>query len=553
MLEAILYHPEHLVEAFEALKELSPNNDSAKDEECKYLAVRCRAVAAQLKKQRLETECIERAMTKLATNSICALPMGIIFGLVLLLAFPWRFYSVIQTWNRLRDRRRIQHDSASGGVDGGHTPRTPRHGGLVKENTLLEMERLASGRSSPNLTRGSSTGHGMARSHLKRSFMASSDETSRNSRVHERMIAHLEASARLETEQETVFADETSPENKQTLNSEEAKANQPAVMQRTSEAVANHESGDETPRVLDSHADDNADAGSFNGAGQRRQSQTSASAGSHASLVLVVMCGVVEAVRDVQNVLLLVLNVFGREALSDLGPRLAAAFSVFFAVFPPLWYFVLGHGGLIGKAVFEAHGNCTYVAPINGSIAQAEVVPTGRVWQEPSDGCNSVSASLGLGAETLVLCNGLCVVRSSCEKCTWPNSTSIEPVAVVDISSPSLCTNYTNVTQAATDGVPGVLSCGWASFWHIYWFSLFYGLCFLAVLTLLLGRWVHLDAMYDCPCYGAEIRQTWANRMAIYSMIAGYYAFFNVSLNINNMPETRPWPYKDQMSAVFPR
>jgi hypothetical protein len=27
----------------------------------------------------------------------------------------------------------------------------------------------------------------------------------------------------------------------------------------------------------------------------------------------------------------------------------------------------------------------------------------------------------------------------------------------------------------------------------------------------------------------------------------------NVSLNINNMPATRPWPYKDEMSAVFPR
>lgn len=32
MLEAILYHPDHLVAVFEALKELSPNNDSSKDE-----------------------------------------------------------------------------------------------------------------------------------------------------------------------------------------------------------------------------------------------------------------------------------------------------------------------------------------------------------------------------------------------------------------------------------------------------------------------------------------------------------------------------------------
>jgi hypothetical protein len=151
-----------------------------------------------------------------------------------------------------------------------------------------------------------------------------------------------------------------------------------------------------------------------------------------------------------------------------------------------------------------------------------------------------------------VQCNGLCVVRSSCESCTWPNSTSREPVDEVGVFTSSLCTNYTNVTQAAIDGVSEQLTCGWASAWHFYWFSLFYGLCFVSVFALLL-RWANLDAMYDCPCYGAEIRQTWANRMAIYSMIMGYYAFFNVSLNINNMPPTRPWPYKEQMSTLFPR
>jgi hypothetical protein len=43
----------------------------------------------------------------------------------------------------------------------------------------------------------------------------------------------------------------------------------------------------------------------------------------HASFQLVVMCGVVEAFRDVKWLCLTVLNVFGREALSDLGPKLA--------------------------------------------------------------------------------------------------------------------------------------------------------------------------------------------------------------------------------------
>ena len=137
-----------------------------------------------------------------------------------------------------------------------------------------------------------------------------------------------------------------------------------------------------------------------------------------------------------------------------------AGFSFFFCAFPPLWYFVLGHGGVVGKPIFDEHGNCSYVPPTNGTVAQLIVFPNG-----------------------------------------------------------------TNMTIAAIDPTPGVLTCGWASFWHVYWFSLFYGLCFLSVFALLLGRWAHLDAMYDCPCYGAEIRQTWANRMAIYSMIMGYYAF----------------------------
>ena len=51
MLEAILYHPEHLVQVFEALKELSPNNDSSKDEECKFLAEISAATAGHVKKQ----------------------------------------------------------------------------------------------------------------------------------------------------------------------------------------------------------------------------------------------------------------------------------------------------------------------------------------------------------------------------------------------------------------------------------------------------------------------------------------------------------------------
>ena len=75
----------------------------------------------------------------------------------------------------------------------------------------------------------------------------------------------------------------------------------------------------------------------------------------------------------------------------------------------------------------------------------------------------------------------------------------------------------------------------------IYWISM-----------LALDRSVPLicACRYDCPSYGAQIRPTWANRMAIYSMIMGYYAFFNVSLNINNMRETRQFCRKNERRFI---
>ena len=96
-------------------------------QECKALAQSAAGIAAKINKQHLAAGWLERSLAKLA-HSACGLPLAVLFALMLLVAFPWRLYSVARTWNKLRESRRVVDEStaAATAAGGGMTPRSPR-------------------------------------------------------------------------------------------------------------------------------------------------------------------------------------------------------------------------------------------------------------------------------------------------------------------------------------------------------------------------------------------------------------------------------------------
>ena len=67
---------------------------------------------------------------------------------------------------------------------------------------------------------------------------------------------------------------------------------------------------------------------------------------------VLVMAAVADAANDVRRAVVMTLNIFGKEALQDLGEGVSSAFAFFFLAFPLLWYTALRHAGPLGKAVF---------------------------------------------------------------------------------------------------------------------------------------------------------------------------------------------------------
>ena len=492
MLSSILHHPAHMAEVFEALKELAPNRDSTKDEECASLAREAEVISQQIKHSRDGLGWLERWLAK-AALSCCGWPFALLC-LLLMAAVPlcWpAFWQVVKTFTELRAARKVIDDSQT---PRGRTPRTPHEtprggtpkhtprGQLAAGNTLTEMTQLAASKS----LRAGMAHHGHSKRLLagEGATVDALEERGEMMRTHSRMLSHLS--------QEQEDKDVYSAEGKGAQGTDEPSTTAATEEQQEDEAGRFLT---ETAMSLDMSKLNRAETSRALGGGtprerlaaeQEKRKQANLAA---ASFPLIVMTGVVEALRDLKVTLGMILNIFGREALSDLGCG-SYFFASFFLLFPPLWYFVLGHGGMVGKPIFEANSNCTYTAPLNATTYVA-----------------------------------------------------FETNATTGVTTNYTATNFTAAKE-------GVLDCGWAAMWHVPFFILFYGLCFGSVFMLLLLRWVHLDQMYDCPTYSSSLRPSRANTIAVYSLVMGYYAFFNVSLNLHGGVK---WPYADTLKSAFPR